>query len=180
MARGFNHGAALPHFEHLPTAHQLAACFPHANTMTTLSFLPDSAIVALYGRLGSPPPTPGPSAIPNLSAAQPAWSALLRSRFHSPAAAAVDFPCASATAQAEGAAMRRGLLALGPPPTVYQPQEQKPLGEVLRNAGKRALGGGIPGAAAMGIQVGGKGPARSAAAHLRQPPRKAAQALCTA
>lgn len=30
-------------------------------------------------------------------------------------------------------------------------KEQKDLGEVLRQAGKRALGGGIPGAAAMGM-----------------------------
>lgn len=30
----------------------------------------------------------------------------------------------------------------------------KPAGEVLRQAGRRALGGGLPGAAAMGIQVG--------------------------
>lgn len=36
---------------------------------------------------------------------------------------------------------------------VYQPKEQEPLSEVLKKAGKRALGGGIPGAAAMGIQV---------------------------
>ncbi|KAK9808597.1 hypothetical protein WJX72_000238 [[Myrmecia] bisecta] len=39
------------------------------------------------------------------------------------------------------------------PPTLYQPKEPEPLGEVLKRAGKRALGGGIPGAAAMGIQV---------------------------
>ena len=36
---------------------------------------------------------------------------------------------------------------------VYQSKEEESLGDVLRKAGKRALGGGIPGAAAMGIQV---------------------------
>lgn len=39
------------------------------------------------------------------------------------------------------------------PAVAYQPSEPTPLSEVLRNAGKKALGGGIPGAAAMAIQV---------------------------
>jgi hypothetical protein len=39
------------------------------------------------------------------------------------------------------------------PPTVYQPKEEKSMGDILRNAGAKALGGGIPGAAAMAIQV---------------------------
>ena len=39
------------------------------------------------------------------------------------------------------------------PPMVYQTKEEESLSDVLRRAGKRALGGGIPGAAAMGIQV---------------------------
>ena len=38
------------------------------------------------------------------------------------------------------------------PVTAYQPTE-KPLGEVLRNAGRKALGGGVPGAAAMALNV---------------------------
>ncbi|KAK9821777.1 hypothetical protein WJX81_000061 [Elliptochloris bilobata] len=43
----------------------------------------------------------------------------------------------------------------GPPElaTIYQAKEAEPLSEVLKRAGKRALGGGLPGAAAMGIQV---------------------------
>ena len=32
-------------------------------------------------------------------------------------------------------------------------EETLDMGEILRKAGRRALGGGIPGAAAMGIQV---------------------------
>lgn len=40
-----------------------------------------------------------------------------------------------------------------PPSIVYQTKEGQPLGDVLRNAGKKALGGGIPGAAAMAVQV---------------------------
>jgi hypothetical protein len=40
----------------------------------------------------------------------------------------------------------------GAAPAVAQKKEED-LGEILRKAGKRALGGGIPGAAAMGIQV---------------------------
>ena len=39
------------------------------------------------------------------------------------------------------------------PTVAYQAKEQQTLGEALRNAGKKALGGGIPGAAAMAIQV---------------------------
>eukprot|EP00232_Nephroselmis_pyriformis_P023757 CAMPEP_0182856352 /NCGR_PEP_ID=MMETSP0034_2-20130328/2382_1 /TAXON_ID=156128 /ORGANISM="Nephroselmis pyriformis, Strain CCMP717" /LENGTH=98 /DNA_ID=CAMNT_0024987415 /DNA_START=253 /DNA_END=546 /DNA_ORIENTATION=+ len=39
------------------------------------------------------------------------------------------------------------------PTMIYQPREKKPLSETLAAAGKRALGGGLPGAAAMGIQV---------------------------
>jgi len=48
-----------------------------------------------------------------------------------------------------------GIPALPPmvPPIAYQTKEQQPLGEILRNAGRKALGGGIPGAAAMGLQV---------------------------
>lgn len=33
------------------------------------------------------------------------------------------------------------------------PTTKEPLGETLKKAGKRALGGGLPGAAAMGVQV---------------------------
>ncbi|WPT11624.1 hypothetical protein PSENEW3n2_00005124 [Picochlorum sp. SENEW3] len=40
-----------------------------------------------------------------------------------------------------------------PSPLIYQKKEEETLGEILSRAGKRALGGGIPGAAAMGIQV---------------------------
>jgi hypothetical protein len=43
--------------------------------------------------------------------------------------------------------------SLQAPAIIYQPKEPQPLSEVLRNAGRKALGGGIPGAAAMGIQV---------------------------
>jgi len=39
------------------------------------------------------------------------------------------------------------------PAVAYQAKENQPLSEVLRNAGRKALGGGIPGAAAMAIQV---------------------------
>jgi len=44
-------------------------------------------------------------------------------------------------------------MSLAPPPCVYSPAEKEPLGDVLKRAGKRALGGGIPGACAMGVQV---------------------------
>lgn len=43
---------------------------------------------------------------------------------------------------------------VGHPPTGALEPVGKPLGEVLREAGRRALGGGVPGAAAMGLQVG--------------------------
>lgn len=39
------------------------------------------------------------------------------------------------------------------PAVAYQPSEQQSLSDALRKAGKKALGGGIPGAAAMAIQV---------------------------
>jgi hypothetical protein len=39
------------------------------------------------------------------------------------------------------------------PAVAYQAKEQQPLSEVLRNAGRKALGGGIPGAVAMGLNV---------------------------
>lgn len=38
------------------------------------------------------------------------------------------------------------------PVTAYQPTEQ-PLSEVLRSAGRKALGGGVPGAVAMALNV---------------------------
>ncbi|DBA90454.1 hypothetical protein WJX77_004164 [Trebouxia sp. C0004] len=40
-----------------------------------------------------------------------------------------------------------------PCPTLYQAKEPEAISDVLRRAGKKALGGGIPGMAAMGIQV---------------------------
>lgn len=42
----------------------------------------------------------------------------------------------------------------GATPTADGEKEVVNWGEVIRKAGARALGGGIPGAAAMGIQVG--------------------------
>ncbi|KAH7619930.1 hypothetical protein Ndes2526B_g05174 [Nannochloris sp. 'desiccata'] len=39
------------------------------------------------------------------------------------------------------------------PAVAYQAKESQPLSEVLRNAGRKALGGGIPGAVAMGLNV---------------------------
>ncbi|GAB4818210.1 hypothetical protein N2152v2_005256 [Parachlorella kessleri] len=39
------------------------------------------------------------------------------------------------------------------PAVAYQAKEPQQLGDVLRQAGKKALGGGIPGAAAMALQV---------------------------
>eukprot|EP00887_Chlorella_sp_A99_P003691 scaffold7.g3691.t1 len=39
------------------------------------------------------------------------------------------------------------------PAVAYQPSEQQSLSDALRKAGKKALGGGIPGAAAMAIQA---------------------------
>ncbi|GMH35697.1 hypothetical protein BSKO_03565 [Bryopsis sp. KO-2023] len=39
------------------------------------------------------------------------------------------------------------------PAVAYSPSEQRSLSEILSSAGKRALGGGLPGMAAMGIQV---------------------------
>ncbi|KAL6768654.1 hypothetical protein ACKKBF_B11610 [Auxenochlorella protothecoides x Auxenochlorella symbiontica] len=54
--------------------------------------------------------------------------------------------------EAFGTRSRPGLRDLVPA-VAYQPSEATPLSQVLRNAGKKALGGGIPGAAAMGIQV---------------------------
>lgn len=38
-------------------------------------------------------------------------------------------------------------------PSSPSDQQRPPLGEIFRKAGKRAIGGGIPGAAAMGAQV---------------------------
>lgn len=68
------------------------------------------------------------------------------------------------------------------PAAAYSSKEKEPLSDTLRRAGKRALGGGIPGAAAMGLQVrpgrgvrrrragrllGGRGPPGGAAARRR-------------
>lgn len=39
------------------------------------------------------------------------------------------------------------------PAVAYQTKEKEPLMDTLKRAGKRALGGGVPGAAAMGVQV---------------------------
>lgn len=38
-------------------------------------------------------------------------------------------------------------------PTVPQNNDRPPMSEIFRKAGKRALGGGVPGAVAMGAQV---------------------------
>jgi len=71
---------------------------------------------------------------------------------------AVDVPVAGTrTASTSGSfadvfTSMRHLSALTPH-TVYQPKEEKSMGDILRNAGAKALGGGIPGAAAMAIQV---------------------------
>lgn len=43
--------------------------------------------------------------------------------------------------------------AASAPICAYSVKEKEPLPDVLKRAGKRALGGGVPGAAAMGIQV---------------------------
>lgn len=43
------------------------------------------------------------------------------------------------------------------PVVAYQPKEGQHFSDVLRSAGRKALGGGIPGAAAMAIQVGAPG-----------------------
>ncbi|CAD7695982.1 unnamed protein product [Ostreobium quekettii] len=40
------------------------------------------------------------------------------------------------------------------PPIAYSPTEGQPLSQILSNAGKKALGGGVPGMVAMFIQVG--------------------------
>jgi hypothetical protein len=109
--------------------------------MTALSLLPESAMAALYGgrrAAAAPPAAAAPAASPGLSS--------LRSRWASEHA--VNDPAAAPAA----AAGPRGLRSLVPP-TAYAPAEQAPLGEVMRNAGRKALGGGIPGAAAMSLQV---------------------------
>ena len=72
-----------------------------------------------------------------------------------PAAAAA--PSAAAAAASSN---RLPAVANLVPAVAYQAKEKEPLSETLKRAGKRALGGGIPGAAAMGIQVrrvGGQG-----------------------
>ena len=75
-----------------------------------------------------------------------------------PAAAA-----APSTAAAAASSNRLPAVTNLVPAVAYQAKEKEPLSETLKRAGKRALGGGIPGAAAMGIQVrrvGGQGWAR--------------------
>ncbi|KAI3434970.1 hypothetical protein D9Q98_003022 [Chlorella vulgaris] len=59
------------------------------------------------------------------------------------------------TSAAAPAAARSGLPAVPNlvPAVAYSSKEKEPLSETLKRAGKRALGGGIPGAAAMGLQV---------------------------
>lgn len=50
------------------------------------------------------------------------------------------------------------------PAVAYSTKEKEPLAETLKRAGKRALGGGVPGAAAMAVQVR---PLRPAILHTR-------------
>jgi hypothetical protein len=145
--------------------------------MRTPTFIPDSAQVAIYGTSRDDDPsnrlaTKFPA---GRSLAPPALTALvgtatlpsLRSRLlvcnplHTShgqlqsSAAELPFhilPSASATAAAARQLHPKPLRSLIPP-VAYQTKEQQPLSEVLKNAGRRALGGGIPGAAAMAVQV---------------------------
>lgn len=60
---------------------------------------------------------------------------------------------AAAVAPAAAAAAPAARLPNFVPAAAYSSKEKEPLADTLRRAGKRALGGGIPGAAAMGVQV---------------------------
>lgn len=64
-------------------------------------------------------------------------------------AAAGAAAAAPAAAHLPGAPAVQSLV----PAVAYSTKEKEPLSETLKRAGKRALGGGIPGAAAMGVQV---------------------------
>lgn len=72
-----------------------------------------------------------------------------RSLFPAQQQPAASDALAASPAAARGAPGLRSLV----PAVAYSTKEKEPLSETLKRAGKRALGGGIPGAAAMGIQV---------------------------
>lgn len=60
---------------------------------------------------------------------------------------------AAPSAAAALAAPRPARLPSLIPAVAYSTKEKESLGDTLRRAGKKALGGGIPGAAAMAVQV---------------------------
>lgn len=62
-------------------------------------------------------------------------------------------PFASGQEQSFARPSRQQAMKGLPCPILYQAKEPEAISDVLRRAGKKALGGGIPGMAAMGIQV---------------------------
>lgn len=71
-------------------------------------------------------------------------------------------PATSATALAVSAQAGAPQVLSLVPPVAYQAKEPQQLGDVLRMAGRKALGGGLPGAAAMAIQASLQGRQRTA------------------
>jgi hypothetical protein len=85
------------------------------------------------------------------------------------------------TSTAAPAAARSGLPAVPNlvPAVAYSSKEKEPLSETLKRAGKRALGGGIPGAAAMGLQVlAALARLLASAACLTTPPLPSSPRIC--
>jgi hypothetical protein len=126
-----------------------------------LNLMPAGALDALYGpgRAWAPASAAGAAAAaaasPELLAALGAALAPLRARAPGSFAAAGLAPrrAAAAADAAPPRSATSAAAALRPPPVVYSSKEAAPLSEVLAAAGRRALGGGIPGAAAMAVQV---------------------------
>jgi len=111
--------------------------------MSFASLIPEAAQNAIYGRrrraTAGPEPSAGPSSPLRSHDLTTSWASTFSQQ------------TVRSTRHRDSRRPAPGGSLL--PPTVYQTKEQQPLGEVLRNAGRKALGGGIPGAAAMGLQV---------------------------
>ncbi|KAL3144290.1 hypothetical protein ABBQ32_004054 [Trebouxia sp. C0010 RCD-2024] len=129
--------------------------------MTLLDVSSCAQTSALLGRLQFQPAKPTSS---NSFWSSCAASLYTSSQFSLTSAAAASQPtlCRGVTAHscsAQGCdrpltqAPRTSHLSGLPCPVLYQAKEPEAISDVLRRAGKKALGGGIPGMAAMGIQV---------------------------
>ena len=139
--------------------------------MSGYSLLPESVQRTLYGPKREGSPAPASSSVMNLQTGDHVTSAAallsatslpmntaspyssIRSRITSQVQQSNTWDVSAAASSPAPQQHQKNRLQSLIPAVAYQAKEQQPLNEVLRNAGRKALGGGIPGAVAMGLNV---------------------------